>query len=153
MGSFNTERKSPRPIIAKYLNYSDKALILQKFRQTHSLQFDEIRVLIFVDYSIEASKKRKAFQEVCTELYKQQIKFTLAFPATLHLKTPNGEQLSFKDPSDAEAFLRSQHADLHPHTPSKAAPFNLSLDQRSPRKDSPKRFRPSAAEHHGVTPL
>lgn len=63
MGAFATDRKSPRPIIAKYLNYSDKAVILQKYRQSRSLQIDGVKVLIFTDYSIEVSKKEKPFNK------------------------------------------------------------------------------------------
>ena len=146
MGAFNSDRNSPRPIIAKYLNYADKSLISQTFRQARQLQIDGVKILVFADYSIEVSKKRKAFQQVCSELFKQQIKFSLAFPAILRLKAPNGEQLTFHDPSEAEAFVRSRLADPHPHSPSKAAPLNRPLDQRSPRKESPKRFRASAQE-------
>ena len=146
MGAFNSDRKSPRPIIAKYLNYADKTLILHSFRQARQLQIDGMKVLVFADYSIEVSKKRKAFQQVCTELFKQQIKFTLAFPAILRLRAPNGDQLTFQDPSEAEAFLRSRHAFPNPQSPSKATPLNRPLDQRSPRKEAPKRFRPSAQE-------
>lgn len=152
MGTFNSDRKSPRPIISIYLNYSDKAFILQKFRQSRSLQIDGIKILIFADYSIEVSKKRKAFQQICSELHQQQIKFTLAFPATLRLKAPNGDQLSFHDSSEAEAFLRSLRTGPHLSPSSRAAPVNCALDQRSPRKDSPKRLRASDPDQRRSTP-
>lgn len=40
MGGHSADRTSPRPIVAKYLNYADKAAILQKYRQSKSLQID-----------------------------------------------------------------------------------------------------------------
>lgn len=63
MGLFNSDRKSPQPIIAKYLNYTDKAFILQKFRQSRSLQIDGMKILVLADYSIEVSKKERLFSK------------------------------------------------------------------------------------------
>lgn len=150
MGTFAPDRKSPRPIIAKYLNYNDKTVILQKFRQNRSLEVDGIKILIFADYSMEVSKKRKAFQHICTELHQRQMKFTLAFPATLRIKAPNGDQLSFQNTSEAEAFLRSLRSESHSDSPLRASPNNRPLDQRSPRKDSPKRFKSSGPTHRNT---
>lgn len=61
LGAPIAKRISPCPIITKYLNYSDKAAILQKFRQSGPLQIDGVKVLIFVDHSADVSKKQKAF--------------------------------------------------------------------------------------------
>lgn len=43
MGAYSSERTSPLSIIAKYLNYADKATILQKYRQARSLQISQRR--------------------------------------------------------------------------------------------------------------
>lgn len=86
------------------------------------------------DYSIEVSKKQKAFQHICIGLYQQQIKFTLAFPAVLRLKAPSGDQLIFPfyAPSTKinQIFLpgHPQHPNLwnnaaHERTPKNASRF------------------------------
>lgn len=96
MGAFNIDRKSPRPIIAKYLNYSDKTFILQKFRQSRSLQIDGMRVFIFADYFIEVSKKKEGFP-TCMH-------GTLSTPGKIHLgfsrhPPPHGPPMVTASPS------------------------------------------------------
>lgn len=105
MGGLRMERKSGRQAIAKYLNYQDKTEILRLFRNKGELYIDGHKILLFADYSIELTKKRKQFSAICTALYQKQVKFTLAYPATLHVSLPNGDSRSFIDPQEAERFL------------------------------------------------
>lgn len=102
------------------------------------------KLLLFADYSVEVSRKRKEFQPVCAELYKRGIRFTLAYPAVLRLQAPDGEQIILQSLDKANAFLQSlspshtasdSYADRVKHGP---------REQRSPRKDPPKRLKPSA---------
>uniref|UniRef100_A0AAV2KQF2 Ig-like domain-containing protein n=1 Tax=Knipowitschia caucasica TaxID=637954 RepID=A0AAV2KQF2_KNICA len=48
----------------------------------------------------------RAFNTVCAELIKRDIRFRMAYPAILSFKA-NGGQKPFKDPNKAEAFLSS----------------------------------------------
>lgn len=80
----------------------DKANILQKFRSQWNLTIEGVVLLIFADYSAELTKQRKMFSKICTQLFHKNIKFTLAYPATLHLQTPEGTQRTFEDPTEAE---------------------------------------------------
>lgn len=50
-------RRGPRQVILKYMNYTDKASILQTFRSKRSLQIEGTDLLIFADYSAELTKK------------------------------------------------------------------------------------------------
>lgn len=93
--------------IAKYLNYADKALILQRFRSKRNLTIDGHAVLLFADYSIEVSRKRREFSKICTKLFENQIRFALAYPAILNVTTSTGQQLTFRDPREAEEYLES----------------------------------------------
>lgn len=145
LGPPSPDRTTPRAVIAKYLNYADKSAILQKFRQHTPLMVDGVKILIFADYSKEVSNKCKAFQQICSGLFLQQIKFTLAYPAILRLKARNGDQLAFHDPAEAESFLRSLTKDHSPGPAPRASPTGRPLEQRSPRKDSPKCPRTSGA--------
>lgn len=64
----------------------------------------------------------------------QQIKFALLYPATLHVTTQNGKQLSFTDPVEAEAYLgtredaqsseRPNSSPLQPRTQRSKQQFN-----------------------------
>lgn len=60
LGPINADRKTPRATIAAYLHYTDKAMILQRFRNNRHLVIEDISLLIFADYSAELSKRRSA---------------------------------------------------------------------------------------------
>lgn len=113
LGMLQPEKQGSRPAIAKYLNYAEKAQILQRFRSKGELIVGGHSILLFADYSPEVSRKRKAFGKVCSALFEQQIKFALLYPATLHVTTQNGKQLSFTDPLEAEAYLGSREDAKH----------------------------------------
>lgn len=108
IGPYSQERKTARATIAAYLNYADKTLILQRFRNKRPLVVEDNPLLIFADYSAEVSKRRKAFNKICTELVERQIKFSLLYPAKLTFMAPNGRQMTFLDHEEAEAYIQQQ---------------------------------------------
>lgn len=81
--------------------------IFQLRVKTHNLSIDGHNLLVFVDYSAEVTRQRKAFISVCFHLHHKKVKFTLAYPAILYAQSPDGENLSFKSPEDADKFLDS----------------------------------------------
>lgn len=97
----------PRPVIARYLDYSEKHRLLQNYRSQKGLVADGHKILLFADYSAELSKLRKAFAEPCRMLAQQQIKFSLAYPATLRISAPDGKQIQFTSPSRAKDYVHS----------------------------------------------
>lgn len=106
IGAQSEDRTRPRPVIARYLNYADCTDLLQAFRKSRSVEFEGQKILLFADYSAEVSRKRKDFQQVCNELYKKGIHFTLAYPAILRLQAPDGEQLTIHSPEKAGDIRR-----------------------------------------------
>lgn len=61
LGMLQPEKQGARPTIAKYLNYAEKAQILQRFRLRRELIIEGHPILVFADYSPEVSRKRKAY--------------------------------------------------------------------------------------------
>lgn len=106
LGPPGEDRTAPRAAIPKYLNYADKAAILQAYRRSEALIIDNLKILIFADYSPEVSKKRRAFSQCCTALYRKHIRFTFAYPATLTVHLPSGKSNVYKDPKEAEAYIQ-----------------------------------------------
>lgn len=101
-GNSNT----PRTLIFKLLNYRDRQLILKAARATESLQHGESRISFYPDYSLETTKKRKAFSDVKKKLNSHGIQSFLRFPAIL--KVTHGQRmLEFKSPEEVERFLQS----------------------------------------------
>lgn len=109
----------PRSIIVRYLNYADRTEILQAFRSQRELKVNGYNLLLFADYSVEVSRKRKAFTKICSKLHNAQIRFTLAYPAVLKLTTPSGQQHTFVDPTEAKFFMEAmdQTDETIPATP------------------------------------
>lgn len=111
IGPYLQERKTPRATIAAYLNYVDKSLILQRFRNKRPLVVEDNPLLIFADYSAEVSKRRKAFNKLCADLMQKQIKFLLLYPAKLMFMAPGGRQMTFIDHEEAETYLQQMEAE------------------------------------------
>ena len=58
-------RPSPRPAIPRYLNYAAKEAILRKYKgEQHPLILRGSRVYLFSDYSVEVTKRRRAFSQI-----------------------------------------------------------------------------------------
>lgn len=131
IGPLQHDRKGSRPSIAKFVNYADTAQILQRFHNQRELMIEEHSLLLFADYSIEVSRKRKAICQICSALHEKQIKFFLAYPAILHLTSQSIKHHTFHDPSEAELLLNRLEKD----EPSENA---SPLQQRIPRQ--PKRL-------------
>lgn len=63
LGMLHVDRKTPRQVIVKYLNY--KANILCSFRAKRDMQIDGHNLLMFADYLVELTK-RNQFSKICT---------------------------------------------------------------------------------------
>lgn len=118
LGPPNPECISPRAVIVEYLNYADKAEILQYYRRDKVLEVKGFRLLLFADDSLKVLHKRKVFSQVCGSLYHKEVKFTLAYPTILHVQPPSGERVSFTTPQEAKSFIHS----LKPVPPLETSP-------------------------------
>lgn len=109
---------------------------MQKFCCSRTLPIEGAD-LLFADYSIEVMKQRKAFSSICSNLYSNHIKFTLAYPAVLHILSPTGEHLTFSSPADVQYYINNpsdvdtEHnnpADSSPSTAGKASRLHLGVN-------------------------
>lgn len=98
------DRQTPRPVIVRYLNYVDRQQILQQFRATSPLQIKGHKLLIFVDYWVEVSRKRRHFANVWSRLHNNKVRFTLAYLAILQVTTPEGHQQPLNDQERSQDF-------------------------------------------------
>lgn len=79
-----------------------------------------------------------------------KIKFTLAYPTTLHMVVPDGKQYSFRDAEDIALFLESQaqqeeasYQSLLPRTPNNPPRINWKIvnTPKPPRKNNSEKNR------------
>lgn len=104
LGTQHPDQKVPRQTIVKYLQYPDKAEILTNFKSKKRLTFEGHNLLLFADYSMEVTRKRKLFSPICTSLFEKNVRFSLAYPAILRFASKEGRQLIFKDPEEAKNY-------------------------------------------------
>lgn len=94
----------PRPVVLKLLHSRDLTMILDAVKRLGNVQHNGCPIRIVRDIPPEVRAARRAFNTVCADLIKKNIRFRMAFPATLSFKA-NGVLKSFKDPNEAEAFF------------------------------------------------
>lgn len=94
----------PRPVVIKLLYSKDVSMIMAAVKRLEKLEHEECLLRIVPDTPPEVRAARRAFNAVCEDLIKREMRFRMAYPATLSFKA-NGMQKTFKDPKDAEAFL------------------------------------------------
>lgn len=140
-GGIVKRQGTQRPIIVRYLNYADRFNILRSFWNFKSLQLDSHKLLLFEDYSQEVSHRSKEFQPICAALYKNKIKFTLAYPAILRFTDPSDNSKSFSHPEEAMHFLQAYlHTPVDTSAPSTPSRLPEPRDQRSPKNDPAKKL-------------
>lgn len=105
IGPPRRERDSrPRPVIARFLNWTIKERFLRAYRNSASLQVNDHKILIFQDFSALVTARRKAFVPVCRSLHNRNIRFQLLYPAKLRV-TMNGKTTFYEDPTEASRSI------------------------------------------------
>lgn len=94
----------PRPVMIKIHRSKDVSLILSAAKRLGDLQHDGRLLRIAPDLPQEVRLARRAFNPVCADLIKKNIRFRMVFPAVLSFEI-NGVRKSFKDVRLARAFL------------------------------------------------
>lgn len=96
----------PRPVVIKIHRSKDVSSILSAARRMDNLQHEDRPLRIVPDIPPSVRVARRAFNDICTDLIKKNIRFRMTFPAVLSFEI-SGVKKSFKDPKDARAFLAS----------------------------------------------
>ncbi|KAJ7998661.1 hypothetical protein DPEC_G00207190 [Dallia pectoralis] len=86
-------KSGPRVMIVKFHNFRDKEAILRRPAR-EQLHFRGKKIHIFPDFTSVVAKKRAAFVDVKRILHEKKIRFSLRFPAILHVNH-SGENLRF----------------------------------------------------------
>lgn len=99
----------PRLVIMKHLDFNDKMEILCAYRKKETtLQLKGTKILLFEDFSVEVSKRHRAFGEVCSQLFHWKTRFRLVYPATLIMSPEDGPPQSLTAPEKAKKALNKR---------------------------------------------
>ena len=94
----------PRPIIAKFLNFSHKEKVLRLAREKGDIFLDNKKISFYPDYSAELQRKREGFGGVKKKLREKNIDYALFYPAKLRIRH-QGSVRFFSSPADVQSFL------------------------------------------------
>uniref|UniRef100_H3AC33 L1 transposable element RRM domain-containing protein n=1 Tax=Latimeria chalumnae TaxID=7897 RepID=H3AC33_LATCH len=98
----------PLAFIIKLLRFSDKERAMRKVRDLGQLTWNNSKIFLFPDLSVELLASRECFHQAKQMCHEKKVKFALQYPAKLHLNLATGPKY-FSDRLEAEEFLR-----LHP---------------------------------------
>lgn len=97
----------PRPVLIRFLRQSARDKVVNIAKEKRGFVWENCRLSVFPDMSRELAQKRKAFTPVKRKLYELNIRYTLAFPATLHFKW-RGKNVKCNTVEAAEKIINEQ---------------------------------------------
>ncbi|KAI2644157.1 LINE-1 type transposase domain-containing protein 1 [Labeo rohita] len=97
---------APRTMIMKFLNYKDKMIVIRAARAKGQILFRNRPVRFYEDLATGVHKKQKEFDAVRQQLRSMGIRYGMIPPARL-IVTHNGQSRIFKQPGEAENFVKA----------------------------------------------
>lgn len=94
----------PRTFIFRLLNFQDRDLALHEARKVAELRFDNTKLMLFPDYSIDTQRLRRTFDQVKAQLRTKGLKYSMLFPARLRVIDSETTPY-FTSPEDASQWL------------------------------------------------
>ena len=111
-----------RAFVITFLRYQDTVRILSAARAKGELKYGDARIMIFSALSPTLHKRRMAFSPLKRLLRQAGLAYGLRYPATLWIKTKNGER-TFDSVKMAETYMRKELPDLFTSTTSRGTVF------------------------------
>lgn len=99
--------RPPRPVLIRFLRQSARDKVIKAAKEKRGFVWEKCRLSVFPDMSRELAQRRKAFTPVKRKLHELDIRYTLAFPATLHFKW-RGKNVSCNTVEAAEKVFNEQ---------------------------------------------
>ena len=106
-GLGRSQTGSPRVVVMKLHNPTDKMRILTAFNKKKGLEYEGAKITIRQDLPHDILESRREFNAVCQHLIKKKIKFKMRFPSTLCF-TYNNQDHACTNAEDAKEVLESQ---------------------------------------------
>ena len=101
------ENQPPRLIMIRFLRSSAREKVLKAARKKGGTTWSGCKLSLFPDMTRDLAESRKAFTAAKQLLHDKNVKFTLAFPATLRF-TWMGRSRKFQDASEAVKFIEQR---------------------------------------------
>ncbi len=96
--------RPPRPVLIRFLRQSARDKVVTVVKEKRGIVWEECQLSVFPDMTKELAKKRKSFTSVKRKLREMEVKYTLAYPATLRFKW-QGKNVSFTTAMAADKLI------------------------------------------------
>lgn len=94
----------PRTFIFHLLNFRDRDLVLREARKVPEHRYENAKIMLFPDFSIDTQRLRRTFDHVKAQLRNKGLKYSMLFPA--RLRVIDGETTRyFTSPEEASHWL------------------------------------------------
>ena len=100
-------RQGARPVIVRFHRYIDKERVLHWAKEHRDISYRGHSIKFYEDFSAAVAKRRAAFNQVKSLLFKRGMRFGMIYPARLRV-TFNGVNHVFDSPEQAELFYRER---------------------------------------------
>lgn len=102
--------RPPRPVLIRFLRQSARDKVINVVKEKRGFVWEGCRLSVFPDMTKELAEKRKSFTPVKRKLQEMEVKYTLAYPATLRFKW-QGKNVSFTTATAADKFISNNNQD------------------------------------------
>lgn len=105
-----SQDQPPRPVLIRFLRQSAREKVLRAARICRGIKWEDVKLSVFPDTTRELAEKRKTFLPAKKALQQLNVRYTLAFPATLRF-TWEGKNRNFTNNKEAESFIATLRND------------------------------------------
>lgn len=99
----------PRPIVARFLNYRDRDLILRLARERQSIQHQGSNLAFYPDFTVTVQNARKEFHPAKQKLRELGVEYAMLYPARLRV-TNEGRTAILTTPRAAQDYIKKLKA-------------------------------------------
>ncbi len=106
-----SEDQPPRPVLIRFLRQSAREKVLRAARERRGIEWEDLKLSVFPDMTRELAEKRKMFLPAKKVLHQLNVRFMLAFPATLRFTWKGRRNRSFTntEEADVDEYIKVNH--------------------------------------------
>lgn len=101
--------RPPRPVVARLLHYKDRDILLRKAHKAGPYRVGNSTVSLYPDYTFDVQRHRASFLEAKKALRKEDIQYSLLFPARLKVML-DGSTSFYSSPEEVWSWLELYRA-------------------------------------------
>ena len=100
--------RPPRPVLIRLLRQSARDKVITAAKEKRGVEWEGCRLSAFLDMTKELAERRKAFTAVKLKLQEFNVKYTLAYPATLRFKWKGEKRELYQSEGCRQTYQRQR---------------------------------------------